>query len=136
MMPKKDGFTLAREIRSLDENIPIIFLTARSMREDVLTGFRAGADDYITKPFDSEELLYRIKAILKRSETPTQPKSNKSLPEEFSFAGIHFNYRLHTITYQETQAKLSPKEADLLRLLLVRQNDLLSPGRSAANPLG
>ncbi|MCL4170095.1 UNVERIFIED_CONTAM: hypothetical protein GTU68_061324, partial [Idotea baltica] len=67
MMPKKDGFTLAREIREKDKVTPIIFLTAKSMKEDILQGFKLGADDYITKPFNSEELLYRVQAILKRS---------------------------------------------------------------------
>jgi two-component system, OmpR family, response regulator len=120
MMPRKDGFTLAREIRSINSEVPIIFLTARSMREDVIEGFRVGGDDYITKPFDSEELLYRVKAILKRVN------GGETLPEEFSFGNFFFNYRLHNIAFQGETQKLSPKEADLLRLLLHHKNDLLS----------
>lgn len=119
MMPRKDGFTLARDIRAINSDIPIIFLTARSMREDVIEGFRLGADDYITKPFDSEELLLRVQAILKRS-------NGGELPEEFQFGNFHFNYRLHSVEHQGEPQKLSPKEADLLRLLLHRRNDLLS----------
>ena len=119
-MPKKDGFTLAKEIRAENAEVPIIFLTARSMREDVIEGFRVGADDYITKPFDSEELLYRVKAILKRIN------GGETLPEEFRFGKFYFNYRLHSFEIDGEVQRLSPKEADLLRLLLHRKNDLLS----------
>lgn len=120
MMPKKDGFTLAKEIRALNSEVPIIFLTARSMKEDVIEGFRVGGDDYITKPFDSEELLYRVKAILKRVN------GGENLPEEFRFGDFYFNYRLHSFEHNGETQKLSPKEADLLRLLLHHKNDLLS----------
>ncbi|MEO0899342.1 MAG: response regulator transcription factor [Bacteroidota bacterium] len=123
MMPKMDGFTLAKEIRETNTEIPIIFLTARSMREDVIEGFSLGGDDYITKPFDSEELLLRIKAILKRTENPSEKK--EEIPDEFEFGKFHFNYRLHILREGEETHKLSPKEADLLRLLLVHKNDLL-----------
>jgi DNA-binding response OmpR family regulator len=119
MMPRTDGFTLAREIRSINTDIPIIFLTARSMREDVIEGFRIGGDDYLTKPFDSEELLMRVRAILKR-------RHGGELPESFQFGIFHFNYRLHSIEHGGEKQKLSPKEADLLRLLLHHRNDLLS----------
>jgi len=120
MMPRKDGFTLAKEIRQMNQEIPIIFLTARSMREDVIEGFRVGGDDYITKPFDSEELLFRVKAILKRVQTDRKPA------DEFVFGDFHFNYRLHTLLHGDDSHRLSPKEADLLRLLLHHRNDLLS----------
>ena len=124
MMPKMDGFTLAKEIRTLNDQVPLIFLTARSMQEDVIKGFKLGGDDYITKPFDSEELLLRIQAILKRaevnSEDPTQPTR-----DEFTFGQFHFNYRLNTIREGDERHKLSPKEADLLRLLLTYKDDLL-----------
>lgn len=123
MMPKKDGFTVAGEIREINSDIPIIFLTARSMQEDVLKGFNLGGDDYITKPFNSEELLLRIKAILKRTEN--QVSEQEDIPDEFSFGKFHFNYRLHTIEEGEESHKLSPKEANLLRLLLLHKNDLL-----------
>lgn len=122
MMPQKDGFTLATEIRQINEQIPIIFLTARSLKEDVHKGFKLGADDYITKPFDSEELLFRIQAILKRSQA-SQVKDEE--PDEYCIGDYRFNYRLHTIYYGEESYKLSPKEASLLRLLCQKRNDLL-----------
>lgn len=125
MMPKKDGFQLGKEIREINSDIPLIFLTARTMKEDVHKGFELGADDYITKPFDSEELLYRVKAILKRSKSGEGP-SEEQLPDEFSFGSFEFNYRLNTIIQNGTADRLSPKEADLLRLLLINKNDLLS----------
>ena len=125
MMPKMDGFTLAEEIRSINSDIPIIFLTARSMKEDVYQGFELGADDYITKPFDSEELLYRVKAVLKRSEGNSQAASVPEIPDTFSFGEFEFNHRLHQINHLGEIIKLSPKEADLLQLLLTRSNDLL-----------
>ncbi|MEM6800007.1 MAG: response regulator transcription factor, partial [Bacteroidota bacterium] len=121
---KKDGFALAGEIREINSDIPIIFLTARSMKEDVHQGFEIGADDYITKPFDSEELLYRVKAILKRAKS-VETSTEDRLPDEFSFGNFEFNYRLNTISYKGKADRLSPKEADLLRLLLVNKNDLL-----------
>lgn len=121
MMPKKDGFTLAKEIRDKDSGIPIIFLTAKSMKEDMLSGFQVGADDYITKPFDSEVLLYKLKAILKRSLERGQDVNKK----EFDIGIFHFNYDYRTITANGESHKLSPKEADLLRLLCLFQNELL-----------
>ena len=124
MMPKKDGFALGNEIREINSDIPIIFLTARTMKEDVHKGFEIGADDYITKPFDSEELLYRVKAILKRAKSGDSAPQDR-LPDEFSFGNFEFNYRLNTISYNGEADRLSPKEADLLRLLLVNKNDLL-----------
>lgn len=124
MMPKMDGFTLARKVREINSDIPIIFLTARSMREDVHEGFRIGADDYIKKPFDSEELLLRVQAVLKRSTGPGGGPA--SLPEQFEFGPFSFNHKLHEITFEGETQRLSPKEADLLRLLLVHKNDLLS----------
>ncbi len=127
MMPKKDGFTLAKEIRDKDTEMPIIFLTAKTMKEDVLKGFKIGADDYITKPFNSEELLYRIQAILKRSQTKADPKEEI---KEFFIGKYHFNYPLRILTYHsnhtdEEKIKLSPKEAQLLRMFAVHLNDIL-----------
>jgi two-component system OmpR family response regulator len=127
MMPKKDGFTLAKELREKDHQIPIIFLTAKTLKEDLLQGFRVGADDYITKPFNSEELLMRIQAVLKRS----QPRENpEDLMDDFQFGGFHFNYPLRILTFQgeggSTKSKLSPKEADLLRLFCQRMNQVLT----------
>ncbi len=121
MMPKKDGFTLAKEIREKDEHVPIIFLTAKTMKDDMLTGFRMGADDYITKPFDSEVLLYKLKAILKRSTDRLHDPTQK----EFSIGKYNFNFDHRTILLDGNSQKLSPKEADLLRLLCVYKNELL-----------
>ena len=127
MMPKKDGFTLAREIREKDTEMPIIFLTAKTMKDDVLQGFKIGADDYITKPFVSEELLYRIQAILKRSTQKADPREEI---KEFIIGKYHFNYPLRILTYDlggknEEKSKLSPKEAQLLRMFSMYMNDIL-----------
>lgn len=122
MMPKKDGFTLASEIRIMDEEVPIIFLTAKTMKEDMLKGFNAGADDYVTKPFDSEVLLAKIKAIMKRS---VDEKSEAKKQTEFTVGKYHLNYKLRILTIGDKQQKLSPKEADLLRLFILSLNDVL-----------
>ena len=126
MMPKMDGFELAKEIRKKNKDIPIIFLTAKAMQDDVLKGFKLGADDYITKPFNSEELLYRVKAVIKRSKN----NKTKSPEEEFNFGKYHFNYKLRQLTYNgddgEVWSKhLSPKEAQLLRLFCLHINEIL-----------
>lgn len=124
MMPKKDGFTLAKEVRDLDAQVPIVFLTAKSMKEDIIKGFKSGADDYMTKPFASEELLYRIQAILKRSSKQDKKKQEA---KDFNIGRYHFNYPLRTLTLEgsEQQEKLSPKEAELLKLFCLYQNDIL-----------
>ncbi len=128
MMPKKDGFTLATEIREKDgDKTPIIFLTAKTMKEDVLKGFKIGADDYISKPFVSEELLYRIQAILKRNQTAPNPKDEI---KEFVIGKYHFNFPLRILTFkddngEESKDKLSPKEAQLLKMFCVYMNDIL-----------
>ncbi|MCX6292233.1 MAG: response regulator transcription factor [Bacteroidetes bacterium] len=121
MMPRKDGFTLAKEIRDKDQHIPIIFLTAKTMKDDMLKGFNVGADDYITKPFDSEVLLLKLKAILKRSADKTGDPTQK----EFNIGKYHFNYDHRTISFGKESQKLSPKEADLLRMLCLHKNELL-----------
>lgn len=132
MMPKKDGFTLAKEIRQKDRDIPIIFLTARSMKEDILEGFKSGADDYITKPFSSEELLMRIKAILKRSRGKGSKEDDQ---KEFEIGDFHFDFPLRILTYKgEEEQKLSPKEAQLLRLFCVYKNEVL-PRSEALNKI-
>jgi DNA-binding response OmpR family regulator len=128
MMPKKDGFTLAKEVREMDGDMPIIFLTAKTMKNDVLQGFKIGADDYITKPFNSEELLYRIQAILKRSQQKADPREEI---KEFNIGRYHFNYPLRILTFnsdepgEEEKEKLSPKEAQLLRMFCMYMNDIL-----------
>jgi DNA-binding response OmpR family regulator len=123
MMPKKDGFSLAKDIRVEDKETPIIFLTAKTLKEDVIEGFKIGADDYIAKPFNSEELLYRVQAILKRSIAKPDPKEDI---KEFTIGNYHFNYPLRHLSFNEQEPeKLSPKEAHLLRLFCIYKNDVL-----------
>jgi DNA-binding response OmpR family regulator len=123
MMPYKDGFTLAKEIREKNDSVPIFFLTAKNLKEDVLKGFKIGADDYLTKPFDSDVLLAKIKAVLSRQNTPALPNSDEF---EFEFSGFKFNSKLRFLTYKtDKPIKLSPKENQLLRLLVIHINDLL-----------
>ncbi len=126
MMPKKDGFTLGKEIREKNTDVPIIFLTAKTLKEDILEGFKVGADDYITKPFNSEELLYRVQAILKRSGKGGNPEEDI---KEFLIGKYHFNYPLRILSFKGDDGvekdKLSPKEAHLLRLFCLYKNDVL-----------
>tara|TARA_Y100000768_G_scaffold217279_1_gene163779 strand:- start:173 stop:877 length:705 start_codon:yes stop_codon:yes gene_type:complete len=125
MMPYKDGFTLAKEIREKNENIPIFFLTARSLKEDVLKGFKIGADDYLTKPFDSEVLLAKIKNILNR-KTFTNSMNENPLKFEYKFGEFNFNSKIRELKYKnKSPIKLSPKENKLLELLVLNINDLL-----------
>lgn len=121
MMPKMDGFTLAKKIHSINKKIPFLFLTAKSMLEDKLEGFKIGADDYITKPFSTEELISRIKAILIRTGIDPQ-KDDKS---EYVIGSYFFNYNKRVLSYKDFQQKLTQKEAELLRLLCQNENDLL-----------
>jgi two-component system OmpR family response regulator len=121
MMPKKDGFSLARDIRAHDKDIPVIFLTARSMKDDIMTGFNTGADDYIVKPFDSEVLLMKLQAILKR----TTGYENGFNPQDFPVGAYQFNYELRTIKHGLKENHLSPKEADLLKMLCMHLNEVL-----------
>jgi len=121
MMPEMDGLTLAKEIRKINPAIPIIFLTAKSQKEDVLEGFRTGADDYITKPFSMEELLYRIQAILKRTvETASHRKEDHYVIGHYTFDPLK---QLLTISGQ--QIKLTTKESELLELLCRHGNEVL-----------
>lgn len=127
MMPKKDGFTLGKDIREKDADMPIIFLTAKTMKDDVLKGFKIGADDYITKPFNSEELLLRIQAILKRTRPKPDPRDEI---RDFNIGKFHFDSMLRILTFEpgganESKNKLSPKEAQLLRLFALNVNDIL-----------
>ncbi|TSE09524.1 MULTISPECIES: response regulator transcription factor [Aquimarina] len=123
MMPYKDGFTLAKEIREKNEEIPIIFLTAKAMKEDVLKGYKVGADDYLNKPFDSEVLLMKIQAIMQRKSTESVADSKQF---EFKVGGFHLNSKLRFLTFKEEDPiKLSPKENELLRLLALHLNDLM-----------
>jgi DNA-binding response OmpR family regulator len=121
MMPKKDGFTLAQEIRKLDKQIPIMFLTAKSMKEDTIEGFKIGADDYITKPFSMEELLLRINAILRRINGPDDTENLKV----FNIGMFEFNPNERKLVHGETAEKLTSKESQLLKLLIQNKNDVL-----------
>ena len=121
MMPKMDGFTLAGKIREMDKKTPIIFLTAKGMKEDVLKGYRTGADDYLTKPFDTEVLLHKIEVILKRS-LGVLDMEDQAL---FKIGNYTFDYKMRAVTIGDVVNTLSPKEAELLRLLCMHQNDLL-----------
>jgi two-component system, OmpR family, response regulator len=122
MMPNMDGFTLGEEIRDLDPDIPLFFLTAKNMKDDVLTGYKLGADDYILKPFDSEVLILKIKAILKRN-SDIQEKNPETF--EYVFGKFNFNSKLRELTYDGATHHLSPKENELLRMLCEYKNDLL-----------
>jgi two-component system OmpR family response regulator len=121
MMPVKDGYTLAKEIRMTNAEIPIIFLTAKSQKEDILEGFKAGCDDYISKPFSMEELLYRIEAILRR----TSKHGKFNLQKEFSIGHYHFDTEKQLLSYDDKVYKLTTKETDLLKLLCLNKNSVL-----------
>ncbi len=121
MMPVKDGFTLAKEIRSMDKKIPILFLTAKSLPEDKLKGFEVGGDDYLTKPFSMEELLARMKAITRRTD-----QNKKSEKDNFYTIGqYHFDFNRQILSFKGKEHKLTSKEADLLHLLCENKNDVL-----------
>ena len=120
MMPKKDGFSLANDIRKTNAQVPIVFLTAKSMTEDKIAGFEAGADDYITKPFSHDELLLRIKAILRRSQNQPDDKSSG----EFVLGQFTFDHRNYLLKGEE-ERKLTKKEADILKLLCEHRDQVL-----------
>lgn len=122
MMPKKDGFTLGREIRGVNQDIPIIFATAKSMMEDKTEGFNLGADDYITKPFRIEELLLRIHSILRRTSGTSDKKEDQSV---FQVGRYLFDYPQQLIIDGDKTQRLSGKEAELMLMLCQRQNDVL-----------
>ncbi len=122
MMPVKDGFSLARDIRALDEHIPMIFLTAKTMQEDTLQGFKTGADDYITKPFSMEELLARVQAVLKRVGKQEEVEGE---PYRFTIGSYEFDHRDRILTRNGDRVELTSKENDLLLLLCRRKNQLL-----------
>lgn len=122
MMPKKDGFTVAKEIRKVNPHIPILFLTAKSLEEDKITGFQVGGDDYMTKPFSMEELLHRIKAILKRFD-PTPSLNENNI---YQIGKYTFDYNRHLLIFNREEQKLTSKEAGLLRLLCQNMNHVLN----------
>jgi DNA-binding response OmpR family regulator len=120
MLPHVDGFTIANEIRQINNLVPIIFLTAKKMKEDVLKGYNAGGDDYITKPFDTDILLAKLRAILARRDFQNGTK------DIYEIGKFIFNSKLRTLTSGNDEKKLSPKEAQLLELLAVNPNTLIS----------
>ena len=121
MMPNMDGFTVAEEIRDINPDVPLFFLSAKTMKDDIIQGYKLGADDYITKPFDSEVLLHKIKAILKRNEEIHREEVNA----EFDLGKYHFNPRLRELSVNGKVQTLSPKENELLKMLAEYKNDLL-----------
>lgn len=120
MMPKKDGLTLAQEIRQLNSEVPILFLTAKNLKEDIIEGFKIGGDDYITKPFSMEELLFRIEAILRRIRTK-RPK-DKII---YRLGQFEFDSQKQLLKIKDKQVKLTTKESELLSLLCANANDIL-----------
>jgi two-component system OmpR family response regulator len=120
MMPEMDGFTLAKEIREIDKKVPILFLTAKSMKEDKLEGFAIGADDYLTKPFSMEELLARINAILRRVES-----GNENEDALLMVGKIKYEPELRLLHLSEGVKKLTTKENQLLKLLVKNENEIL-----------
>jgi DNA-binding response OmpR family regulator len=122
MMPVKDGITLAKEIRLNNKQVPIIFLTAKSMKEDTIEGFNAGADDYITKPFSMEELMLRVQAVLRRTNKQI---SSSTDAHNFSIGAYNFDSERQVLVHAGETQKLTTKESGLLRLLCIHQNDIL-----------
>lgn len=125
MMPKKDGFTLGKEIRKSNERVPIIFATAKAMMEDKASAYDLGGDDYITKPFRIEELLLRINALLKRV-SKSEASNNEPIQTQFEIGKYHFDYTTQLILFDGKQQKLSTKEAELLQLLCLKKNTVLT----------
>lgn len=122
MMPVKDGFAVAREIRAVNSKVPVLFLTAKSLQEDKLKGFETGADDYITKPFSMEELLLRMQAILRRTEETVKNPEQENI---FNIGQYVFDFNRQLLTFRGKELKLTSKEASLLRLLCTNANQVL-----------
>ena len=126
MMPNMDGFTLAEEIRDIDPDVPLFFLSAKTMKSDILDGYKLGADDYLTKPVDTDVLLAKIRAILKRNEELNKESENI----EFDLGSYHFNPKLRQLGIEGKMQTLSPKENELLKMLAEHKNDLLPRERA------
>ncbi len=122
MMPKMDGFTLAAKIREINQDLPIIFLTAKSMKEDTIKGLKIGADDYVTKPFSMEELLLRIRAVLRR----TRKEQNEAESQRACRIGkYHFNFDTRILKSENSEQRLTTKESELLKLFCLNRNKVL-----------
>lgn len=127
MLPKMDGFSLAEKIRNQDKRVPIIFLTAKSMKEDAIKGFKAGADDYIHKPFSMEELLLRIEAIMRRvGQREDEPVEQ----DYFEVGSFSFDYGTQKLNHNGESKKLTSKEADLLKMLCEHKNQTLDRSKA------
>lgn len=122
MMPEMDGFNLASQIKKEKKDIPFLFLTARSMKEDKLKGYAVGAEDFVTKPFDEEELLCRLKVILRRHQ---KEEEAKILPTQFKIGDYFFDYQRQELSYNNTSRRITEKENEVLRLLCLNQNRIL-----------
>lgn len=120
MMPKKDGLTLATEVKEIDNGQPLIFLTAKGQKEDIIAGYSAGADDYLVKPFDTDVLLYKIQAIIGRKVAELEDE-----PDELFVGAFTFRPKIRQLQMDEVTTRLSPKESDLLKLLVAHKNQLL-----------
>jgi len=120
MMPKKDGLTLATEVKEIDNGQPLIFLTAKGQKEDIIAGYSAGADDYLVKPFDTDVLLYKIQAIIGRKVAEMEDE-----PDELFLGAFTFRPKIRQLQMDDTTTRLSPKESDLLKLLVAHKNQLL-----------
>ena len=120
MMPRMDGFTLAREIRMVNAEVPIIFLTAKNLKDDILEGFKLGADDYLTKPFSMDELVYRMEAILRRVKV----KSTRAVTQ-YQLGKFMFDTQRQILSIGDKQTKLTTKECELLTMLCAHSNDVL-----------
>ena len=122
MLPNIDGYTIAGDIRKLDPSVPFIFITAKSLKQDILKGYNVGADDYITKPFDSELLILKINAVLNRAKGQNISGSENEI---FQIGKYTFDYSIRSVIIDDKTQKLSPKEAELLKLLCIHKNELL-----------
>ena len=124
MMPKKDGFTLAQEVRAANSEVPIIFLTAKTLKEDILEGFKIGADDYITKPFNPLEVSARVRSQLRRY---LKLGSGVQMPETYTIGGIELNDKTKTVSVDGEEVSLTPKEYDILKLFMANPDKVYSP---------
>ena len=120
MMPKMDGFTLARELRSINSEVPIMFLTAKNLKDDILEGFKLGADDYLTKPFSMDELVYRMEAILRRVKA-----RSRQLATRYQLGRFTFDTQRQLLSIDDKSTKLTTKESELLTMLCTHMNDIL-----------
>ena len=120
MMPKKDGLTLATEVKETDNGQPLIFLTAKGQKEDIIAGYSAGADDYLVKPFDTDVLLFKIQAIIGRKAAEMDEE-----PDTFSIGSFSLEPKIRQLSRDGEMIRLSPKESDLLKMLIQHKNQLM-----------